>query len=191
MNSLKKIKEWLNTFTSFNEQEQVDCQRIRQFLEEEENLLLRDNVKMHFTASAWVLNPSKNKVLMLYHNIYQSWSWSGGHADGEGDLLSVAMKEVKEESSLVSLKPLSDSPISIEILGVQPHYKKQKYVSAHLHLNYTFLLHNTKEEKLKICPEENSKVGWLSPDEAVRSSTEAWMKPIYKKLNQKMRKYLG
>ena len=45
MNSLKKIKEWLNTFTSFNEQEQVDCQRIRQFLEEEENLLLRDNVK--------------------------------------------------------------------------------------------------------------------------------------------------
>ena len=43
MNSLKKIKEWLNTFTSFNEQEQVDCQRIRQFLEEEENLLLRDN----------------------------------------------------------------------------------------------------------------------------------------------------
>ena len=123
---------------------------------------------MHFTASAWVLNPSKNKVLMLYHNIYQSWSWSGGHADGEGDLLSVAMKEVKEESGLVSLKPLSDSPISIEILGVQPHYKKQKYVSAHLHLNYTFL-----------------------PDEAVRSSTEAWMKPIYKKLNQKMRKYLG
>ena len=191
MNSLKKIKEWLNTFTSFNEQEQVDCQRISQFLVEEENLLLRDNVKMHFTASAWVLNPSKNKVLMLYHNIYQSWSWSGGHADGEGDLLSVAMKEVKEESGLLSLTPLSDSPISIEILGVKPHYKKQKYVSAHLHLNYTILLHNTKEEKLKICPEENSKVDWLSPDEAVRSSTEAWMKPIYKKLNQKMRKYLG
>ena len=103
MNSLKKIKEWLNTFTPFNEQEQVDCQRIRQFLEEEPNLLLRDNVKMHFTASAWVLNPSKNKVLMLYHNIYQSWSWSGGHADGEGVLLSVAMKEVKEESGLLSL----------------------------------------------------------------------------------------
>ena len=100
------------------------------------------------------------------------------------------MKEVKEESGLLSLKPLLDMPLSIEILGVQPHYKKQKYVSAHLHLNYTFLLHNTKEDKLKICPEENSKVGWLSPDEAVRSSTEAWMKPIYEKLNQKMREYL-
>ena len=98
--------------------------------------------------------------------------------------------QIKEESGLLSLKPLLDMPLSIEILGVQPHYKKQKYVSAHLHLNYTFLLHNTKEEKLKICPEENSKVGWLSPDEAVRSSTEAWMKPIYEKLNQKMKEYL-
>ena len=50
MNSVKKIKEWLNTFTPFNEQEQVDCQRIRQILEEEENLLLPDNVKMNFTS---------------------------------------------------------------------------------------------------------------------------------------------
>ena len=41
MNSLKKIKEWLNTFTPFNEQEQVDCQYIRQFLEEEENQIGR------------------------------------------------------------------------------------------------------------------------------------------------------
>lgn len=187
MNSLKQIREWLDTFTPFNEQEEVDGQRIRQFLEEEPKLLLRDNVKMHFTASAWVLNPAKDKVLMLYHNIYKSWSWSGGHADGEGNLLSVAMKEVKEESGLTFLEPLLESPLSIEILGVQPHHKRQHYVSAHLHLNYTFLLQNTRKEKLKVCPEENSKVGWFSPDEAVQLSTEAWMKPIYEKLNQKMR----
>lgn len=187
MDSLKRIKEWLDTFVPFNEQEQVDCQRIEQFLAEEQKLLLRDNVKMHFTASAWVLNPAKDKVLMLYHNIYQSWSWSGGHADGEGDLLSVAIKEVKEESGLTSVEPLLATPLSVEILGVQPHYRKQKYVSAHLHLNYTFLLHNTKEEELKVCPEENSRVSWLSPDKAVESSTESWMKPVYEKLNKKCR----
>ena len=39
-----------------------------------------------FTASAWVVNPARNKVLMIYHNIYNSWSWTGGHADGETDL---------------------------------------------------------------------------------------------------------
>lgn len=190
MDSLKQIKEWLATFVPFNEQERVDCLRIKQFLEEEQNLLLRDNIKMHFTASAWVLNPAKDKVLMLYHNIYQSWSWSGGHADGESDLLSVAIREVKEESGLKSLEPLSASPLSIEILGVQPHYRKQQYVSAHLHLNYTFLLHNTQEEELKVCPEENSRVSWISPDKAVEASTESWMKPVYEKLNEKMQKYL-
>lgn len=190
MSSLKQIKEWLDTFEPFNEQEQTDCLRIKQFLKEEPNLLLRDNVKMHFTASAWVLNPAKDKVLMLYHNIYQSWSWSGGHADGEGNLLSVAIKEVREETGITSLKPLSYSPLSIEILGVQPHYKRQKFVSAHLHLNYTFLLYNTNEEELEVCPEENSRVGWLAPEDAVKASTEGWMKPIYEKLNQKMKKYI-
>lgn len=190
MDSLKQIKEWLDTFTPFNEQERKDCLHIKQFLEEEPDLLLRDNEKMHFTASAWVLNPPKDKVLMLYHNIYQSWSWSGGHADGESDLLSVAMREVREESGLISLEPLLDFPLSIEILGVQPHYKKQEYVGAHLHLNYTFLLHNTNEESLRICPEENSKVEWFKPQEAVEASTEKWMKPIYEKLNQKMKIYL-
>ena len=186
----KTWRDDIRAYVPFNEQERNDKARFLEVLDLE-NILTRENEEAHVSSSAWVMNDALDQVLMAYHNIYQSWSWSGGHADGEGDLLSVAMKEVKEESGLVSLKPLSDSPISIEILGVQPHYKKQKYVSAHLHLNYTFLLHNTKEEKLKICPEENSKVVWLSPDEAVRSSTEAWMKPIYKKLNQKMRKYLG
>lgn len=190
MNSLKQIKEWLDIFEPFNEQEREDCLYIKQFLEEERNLLLRDNVKMHFTASAWVLNPEKDKVLMLYHNIYQSWSWSGGHADGEGNLLAVAMKEVQEESGLSSLRPIAETPLSIEILGVQPHYKKNKFISAHLHLNYTFLLQSTKKETLTVCPEENSKVCWFPPEKAVQVSTESWMKPVYEKLNAKMQKYL-
>ena len=29
------------------------------------------------TASAWVVNPGRTKVLMVYHNIYKSWSWLG------------------------------------------------------------------------------------------------------------------
>ena len=37
---------------------------------------------------------------MVYHNIYDSWSWLGGHADGETDLLAVALREVKEETGL-------------------------------------------------------------------------------------------
>ena len=44
------------------------------------------------TASAWVLSPDRRQVVMVYHNLYHSWSWTGGHADGDRDLLAVAMR---------------------------------------------------------------------------------------------------
>lgn len=49
---------------------------------------------------------------MAYHKIYDSWAWLGGHADGERDLLKVAVKEVKEESGVVHVRPLLDNPFS-------------------------------------------------------------------------------
>ena len=47
---------------------------------------------------------------MVYHNIYNSWSWLGGHADGETDLLAVALREVKEEA--VSIKSDENSGVA-------------------------------------------------------------------------------
>ena len=58
------------------------------------------------TASAWVLSPDRRQVVMVYHNIYNSWSWTGGHADGDRDLLAVAMREVTEETGLQRLELL-------------------------------------------------------------------------------------
>ena len=52
------------------------------------------------TASAWVVNKDRSKVLMVYHNIYNSWSWLGGHADGETDLLAVAIRECVKKPAL-------------------------------------------------------------------------------------------
>ena len=47
------------------------------------DVLTRNNKMCHFTASSWIINKDKTKVLMVYHNIYKSWSWTGGHADGD------------------------------------------------------------------------------------------------------------
>lgn len=54
----------------------------------------------HFSASVWTVNKERTKTLMVYHNIYNSWSWIGGHADGEEDLCAVAMRELTEETGL-------------------------------------------------------------------------------------------
>ena len=36
---------------------------------------------------------------MIYHNIYDSWAWVGGHADGDEDLVHVVKKEIEEQEN--------------------------------------------------------------------------------------------
>lgn len=169
------------------EQEESDKKLILDFLKNNEDAFLRSNQAAHMTASAWVLNRSHTKVVMVYHKIYDSWSWTGGHADGEADLLNVALREVTEETGLKSVHPVSDEIYSLEILTVDGHEKNGHYVSSHLHMNITYLLEADENEVLKVCENENSDVAWFSLDDALKASSEKWfIERIYKKLNNKL-----
>ena len=77
----------LEQYRPFNEQEERDRDILLRCLREEGDIFTRDNAMAHMTASAWVVNRERTKVLMAYHNIYHSWSWLGGHADGERNVL--------------------------------------------------------------------------------------------------------
>jgi 8-oxo-dGTP pyrophosphatase MutT (NUDIX family) len=180
------LREEIQNYIPYNEQEDNDKKIMLKFLSENNNALTRENEIAHFTASAWVLNKEEDSVLMIYHNIYKSWSWTGGHADGEEDLLSVAIREVQEETGIREIVPILPDIYSMEIITVDGHRKKGKYVSSHLHLNVTYLLKATKEEELIIKPDENSGVKWIRIEEAVAASTEPWMQGIYEKLNLKL-----
>lgn len=72
------------------------------------NVLTRKNEFSHLTSSSFIVNKERTKVLMIHHNIYDSWAWTGGHADGEVDLLSVALRETQEETGIKSATPLSN-----------------------------------------------------------------------------------
>ena len=125
---------------------------------------------------------------MAYHKIYDSWAWLGGHCDGEKDCLKVALKEVREETGVKNVKPVSEDIFSLEILSVDSHMKKGKYVPTHLHLNVTYLLEADENDELFVKEDENSSVGWFGLDEAVKKSNEKWFKEnIYTKLNKKLR----
>ena len=152
-----------------------------------QNLWTRENEAAHLTASAWVVNGDRERVLMAYHNIYDSWSWLGGHADGERDLLAVAMREVREESGLARVAPVSEALFSLEILTVDGHEKRGRYVPSHLHLNLTYLLEADEHELLAVKPDENSAVAWFGREEAVEASSEPWFRArVYSKLNAKL-----
>lgn len=178
----------LEQYRPFNEQEERDRDILLRCLREEGDIFTRDNAMAHMTASAWVVNRERTKVLMAYHNIYHSWSWLGGHADGETDLLSVAIREVKEEAGISNVYPVSEEIFSLESLTVDGHVKKGKYVSSHLHLNVTYLLEADPKENVSVKADENSGVAWFSPEEALGKSTEPWfVEHVYKKLINKVK----
>ena len=130
----------IENYRPYNEQEERDKGLILDCLRAFEDVFTRDNALCHMTASAWVVNESFDRVLMAYHNLYDSWSWLGGHADGEEDLLAVALREVREESGVQNVRPAGEDIFSLEVLTVDGHQKRGKYVSSHLHLNVTYLL---------------------------------------------------
>ena len=183
----KELIGQLKAYIPFNEQEEKDKDIILHFLSEYDDIYLRSNLVAHMTASAWVVNSSMDKVIMAYHNLYRSYSWLGGHADGDEDLLHVAIKEVQEESGISNVRALSEDIFSIEILSVEGHFKRGQYVPSHLHLNVTYLLQADEIESLHIKEDENSAVGWFGLEEAVEKSNEIFFKEnIYNKLNSKL-----
>ena len=93
---MEQLITQIENYIPFNEQEVRDKAQILGFLRSGAELITRENPVAHMTASAWVVSPDRKQVIMVYHNLYQSWSWMGGHADGDWDLLRVAKKEVMQ-----------------------------------------------------------------------------------------------
>ena len=183
----QELLNQIEYYTPFNEQEETDKQLILNWIRNNTNAFSRENTVAHMTASAWVVNQDKSKILMVYHNISNSWSRLAGQEDGETDLLAVALREVKEEAGISHVSPVSEEIFSLESLTVDGHVKKGKYVSSHLHLNVTYLLEADSEEAVSIKADENSGVAWFSPEEALKKSTEPWfVEHVYSKLIEKM-----
>ena len=181
------IREEIKNYRPWNEQERQDQALILDFLATNPDSFYRSNLLAHMTASAWVVNPQRTKTLMVYHRLYDSWSWTGGHADGEEDLLAVALREVREETGVQSLRPVTADIYSLEVLTVDGHEKQGQYVPSHLHLNLTYLLEAEEDQPLQVCEAENTGVAWFSLTDALSASTEPWFaERIYKKLNEKL-----
>ena len=183
MDWITQIKEYV----PYNEQEENDKALILNAINTYDNLLSRENTIAHITSSGYIVNKERTKVLMIHHNIYKTWAWTGGHADGDSDLLHVAIKEAIEETGIKKFTAVSDEILSLDVLPVIGHIKRNKYVSAHLHLSVAYLLEASENEKLIIKEDENSGVKWIPINEIDRYSNEPDMIKLYNKFNEKMK----
>ena len=145
-------------------------------------ILTRTCEGTHMTASAIIVNRERTKTLMAFHKIYNSWAWTGGHADGEMDFEAIARREAQEETGITGLKLLRGGIASMEILPVWAHVKRGRHVGSHLHLNVSYLFEADESLPLRVAEDENSAVGWIEVDSLCEKVTEPPMIPIYQRL---------
>lgn len=176
-----KIQEF-KRYKPRNVQEEVDKNAIIDFVDKNEDCLLRSNLIAHITSSAFVVNKEMNKVLFVHHNIYNSWGWVGGHNDGNPNLLEVAIKEAIEETGVSYVSPYSNEMISVDVIQVENHIKNGLFVGDHLHLNATYLLIASEDDKLIVKEDENSGVQWFNIDEVMNHVSEDRIKSVYNKI---------
>lgn len=158
MDYIKQIVDYIPA----NEQEEQDKRLMLQYIAQNpENILLRSNETAHLTSSGFIMNKTLDKVLLAHHNLRNAWAWTGGHTDGDGDFLHVALKEAMEETGIKDVVPLSREIASLDILPVYGHMKKGQYVSAHVHLSVAYILIASEEEQLVVKKDENSGVSWF------------------------------
>ena len=179
------LAEDVMAYQPVNEQEHVDRELILGRLAHDPHVADRSSLA-HLTTSAWTVDAAGERVLLCYHNIYDSWSWVGGHADGELDLAAVAARELAEETGVTRARLVDAGAggiASLEVLTVDGHVKRGHYVGSHLHLNVTYLFVAYPSLALRKKPDENSGVRWVALDEVFALSNEPWMcERVYEKL---------
>lgn len=180
-----KIKNLILEYKPFSEQEVIDKEYYLNFISSFEDVLTRDNQVGHFTASAFVVNKDFTKTLVVYHNILNGYIYPGGHADGEENLLEVAVREVEEETG-VKATVLSKEPFAINSAPTLTHVKKGKVVPSHIHFDVVYLLQSDENISLKIKADENQDVKWVSLESLENIKLVDFMIPIFKKLKKKL-----
>lgn len=188
MKTFQDIYRQIKDYTPYNEREAMDQKVILSLMRVYSDIFDRSNLVAHMSATAWVTNKNRDKVLMAHHNLFHSFAWLGGHADGNMDLLQVAISEAMEESSISGVKPVREEIFSIEVLNANGHVKNGIYVPTHLHCNVSYLLEADDALEVKAKPDENSAVCWFGVDEVLSKVTEPWMvENVYPSLLERMK----
>lgn len=182
----------IRAYVPQDEQEEADKRLILTYIARDpDTVLTRANEIGHLTSSGFIVNADASKVLFAHHNIFRVWAWTGGHADGDPDLLAVALREAREETGVAHVRPLSREIAALDILPVWGHRKNGAYVAAHQHLNVSYLLVADEADPLAARAGENTQVGWLPAGDLLRYTNEWQMDGVYTKLLARAQRLLA
>lgn len=180
------LREQIENYVPFDEDEIKIREYLLKWIDTFDDVLTRDNEFGHFASSAFVVNKARTKMLAVYHNIYDAWIFPGGHADGEEDLLSVALREVCEETGLKA-KVLDNSIFAISASPIVGHVKRGKFVPAHTHLDVVYLFEADDKEELSFREDESKGVKWIPFEEATGDDIVYFARPVNNRMIKKLK----
>ena len=167
MKTRHTLIEQLRRHRASNEHEEKMRARILAFVEAHEDCFERSLRIGHVTGSAWILDRTRQYTLLTHHAKLDKWLQPGGHADGDADILGVAVREAEEESGLKSLRVVSE-----EIFDVDAHeIPARGGEPAHVHYDIRFVLEADLTEPL-IRTEESHDLAWVALDHVAGLNTD-------------------
>ncbi len=134
----KELLQLLNRHETRFMEEAAFVARARAFVEANTDVFNREHLPLHVTGSAWVVSPDFTQALILHHIKQDQWFQPGGHADGDNDVLRVALRETSEETGL---DPDQIQLLSEEVFDVDIHtIPASRHDTWHEHIDLRFLV---------------------------------------------------
>jgi 8-oxo-dGTP pyrophosphatase MutT (NUDIX family) len=146
------------------------------FVETHRDALMRSSLSGHLTGSAWIVSPDRQRVLLTLHRKLGKWLQLGGHADGEPHLLTVALREAREESGLKAV-----TPVGSRIFDVDRHWIPGRGGEpGHWHYDVRFLFEADPSLALSIS-DESKALAWVEVAEVLNLNPEPSMARMVRK----------
>lgn len=146
------------------------------FVEEHTDCFERSCLVGHLTGSAWIIDAARTRTLLTHHRKLDKWLQLGGHADGETDVLAVALKEAREEGGITKLRALGT-----EIFDVDRHWiPERKGVPGHWHYDLRFLIEADPTEPI-VVSDESHDVAWVALAQVAELNPEESMSRMVRK----------
>jgi 8-oxo-dGTP pyrophosphatase MutT (NUDIX family) len=127
-----------------------------QFVEQHADCAERSLQVGHLTGSAWIVDRERKRTLLTHHRKLNKWLQLGGHADGELNLLAVALREAREESGLTKLRVVDEA-----IFDVDRHLiPARKTEPDHWHYDIRFMIEADPDEPIVVSGESHD-LAWI------------------------------